>query len=108
MSDHQPPLEHESRRRELRSYVLGFAFAALLTGGAFALVAMHDLPRSDTLVAIAVLALLQTIVHFHFFLHIDLKKSHRDDLQLILFTCLIVALMVGGTVWILASQFNRM
>jgi len=108
MSDHQPQPEHGGRRRELRSYVLGFAFAALLTGCAFVLVLTHYLSRPATLAGIAVLALLQTIVHFHYFLHIDLKKSHRDDLQLILFTGLIIALMVGGTLWILASQFNRM
>lgn len=108
MRDHRPPPEHAGRPSELRSYVLGFAFAALLTGGAFVLVATHYLSRTATLAGIAVLALLQTVVHFHYFLHIDLKKSHRDDLQLVLFTGLIVGLMVGGTLWILTSQFHRM
>jgi cytochrome o ubiquinol oxidase operon protein cyoD len=57
---------------------------------------------------LALLALVQIVVHFRFFMHIDLRKSHRDDLQLILFTALIIGLMVGGTIWILASQHARM
>jgi len=47
-------------------------------------------------------------VHFRFFLHISLKKSSRHDLQLILFSILIIALMVSGTVVILLNLRHRM
>ena len=46
------------------------------------------------------------LVHFRFFLHIDLRKSARHDLQLILFSTLIIALMVSGTLFILFILFN--
>ncbi|WP_370526767.1 cytochrome o ubiquinol/quinol oxidase subunit IV, partial [Salipiger sp. PrR007] len=52
--------------------------------------------------------LAQIAAHFRFFLHIDLWRSHRDDLMLILFTALIILLMVGGTKWILFDQWSRM
>jgi cytochrome o ubiquinol oxidase operon protein cyoD len=48
------------------------------------------------------------VVHFRRFLHIDLKRSARADLQLILFASLIVALMVGGTLVILRNLRTRM
>ncbi len=95
-------------RRELRSYGLGLASASLLTVLAFALVAMHLLPVITTLWCVAALALVQVICHFRFFLHIDLSKSKRDDLQLILFSSLIVIVMVGGTIWIISNQKMRM
>jgi cytochrome o ubiquinol oxidase operon protein cyoD len=61
-----------------------------------------------TLAIVFALGLLQIIGHFRFFLHIDLRKSARDDLQLILFSSLITLLMVGGTLVILFNLRHRM
>ncbi|WCE02553.1 cytochrome C oxidase subunit IV family protein [Pseudoxanthomonas sp. JBR18] len=94
--------------RELRRYVVGLVLALVLSGAAFALVAWHPLPPDGLLGVIAGLALLQVVAHFRFFLHIDLKQSHRDDLQLILFTGLIIGLMVAGSLWIIFNQNQRM
>lgn len=79
-----------------------------MTGGAFATVAWQLVRPSYALAIVFGLALLQIIVHFRFFLHIDLRKSARDDLQLILFTALIVLLMVGGSLVILLNLRHRM
>ena len=95
-------------RRELSSYLFGLASASLLTAFAFALVAAHLFPVITTLWCVAAFALVQVVCHFRFFLHIDLSKSKRDDLQLILFSSLIVILMVGGTIWIIGNQKMRM
>ena len=54
------------------------------------------------------LALVQMVVHFRFFLHISLAKSARDDLQLILFSTLIMVLMVSGTLVVLFNLRHRM
>ena len=43
-----------------------------------------------------------------FLLHIRLRKSARDDLQLILFSALIMILMVSGTLVILFNLRARM
>ncbi len=48
------------------------------------------------------------LVHFRFFLHIDPKRSARADLLLLLFSSLIVALMVGGTLVVLSNLRGRM
>lgn len=95
-------------RSERNSYVTGYILAIVLTGVPFALVAYGLFSTFTVLIAIAVFAVVQIVVHFRYFLHIDLSKSKRDDLQLILFTTLIVVLMVGGTLWILFNLRMRM
>jgi cytochrome o ubiquinol oxidase operon protein cyoD len=42
------------------------------------------------------------------FLHISLKQSARSDLQLILFSTLIIILIVGGTLIVVLDQNARM
>lgn len=92
---------------DFRSYCIGGVLALLLTALAFALVAFGSLPLFERLVALAALAVVQIVVHFRYFLHIS-WRSHRDDLQLVLFTSLILFLMVGGTIWILFNLHERM
>ncbi|WP_242098466.1 MULTISPECIES: cytochrome C oxidase subunit IV family protein [unclassified Sphingomonas] len=96
------------KSREIRSYGIGYASALVLTGAAFALVHWPAMPAGETFAAILGLALVQTIVHFRFFLHVSLKRSGRDDLQLVLFSALIVALMVSGTLVVLGNLRHRM
>ncbi|NYT47388.1 MAG: cytochrome C oxidase subunit IV family protein [Candidatus Methanofishera endochildressiae] len=71
--------------KELRSYLTGFILALLLTIVPFALVAWGNFPSHITLIIIAVFGLIQVIVQFHYFLHIDFSRQKREDLQLILF-----------------------
>jgi len=97
----------DSFKHDFRTYCIGGVLALALTGIAFWLVAFDVLPPFERLVAIAVLAVIQIVVHFRYFLHVS-WRSHRDDLQLILFTSLILFLMVGGSIWILANLHERM
>jgi cytochrome o ubiquinol oxidase operon protein cyoD len=100
--------EHvETHAQDLRSYCVGGILALALTALAFWLVIFEILPEFERLVAISVLAVAQIIVHFRYFLHIS-WYSHRDELQLVLFTGLILFLMVGGTIWILFNLHERM
>jgi cytochrome o ubiquinol oxidase operon protein cyoD len=97
----------ESHAHDFRTYSIGGLLALALTGIAFWLVAFEILPPFERLAAVAVLAVMQIVVHFRYFLHIS-WRSHRDDLQLVLFTSLILFLMVGGTIWILYNLHERM
>jgi cytochrome o ubiquinol oxidase operon protein cyoD len=97
----------ETYAQDFRSYCIGGVLALVLTAIAFGLVAYDILPAVERLVAISILAVVQIVVHFRFFLHIS-GHSHRDDLQLVLFTSLILFLMVGGTIWILFNLHERM
>ncbi|HET9122641.1 MAG TPA: cytochrome C oxidase subunit IV family protein [Acidiferrobacteraceae bacterium] len=95
-------------RRELRDYVWGLGSALALTALAFWVVARSHLGSAQQMIAISSCAVLQLLAQFRFFLHLDLRRSHRDDLHLVLFSGLIIALMVGGTLWIAYSQYRRM
>lgn len=64
--------------------------------------------RDATLAVIALFALIQVVVQVRWFLHIDLSRQKREDLQLILFSTLLLILMAGGTVWVLADLGRRM
>ncbi len=99
--------ERAEEHREFRSYVWGIVLALTLTVLPFALVHWHLVDRLPLLITIGVCALVQMGVHLGCFLHIRFKR-HRDDLQLLLFSALLLAIMVGGTLWIMASLALRM
>ncbi len=94
--------------RELRDYATGMVLALILTGTAFGLTLWTQWPVRTRFIVICTCAILQLLVHFRYFLHIDLDKSHRDDLQLILFSSLIIALLVGGMLWVVFNENMRM
>ena len=53
-----------------RPYFIGYVLALILTAMAFSLVTIEALSRSQVLLAIAALAIVQTLVHLRYFLHI--------------------------------------
>jgi cytochrome o ubiquinol oxidase operon protein cyoD len=63
--------------------------------------------RLSLFLVIGAFALVQMLVHFRFFLHIGFRQN-REDLQLLLFSALLLTIMVAGTVWIMASLAQRM
>lgn len=100
--------QRQEHRREFRSYVWGIGLALCLTLVPFALVHWGLLSRTESLATIGVFAFVQVVVHFRFFLHIDLAKQQREDLQLILFSALLLLIMGCGTLWIMANLASRM
>jgi cytochrome o ubiquinol oxidase operon protein cyoD len=97
-----------SLRRDFITYCFGYLAALSLTGIAFACVFYRLLPPVQTFALVLVLALIQVVVHMRCFLHISLKRSARADLQLILFSAMIILLMVGGTLVVLFNLSARM
>ena len=93
---------------ELVTYVVGYGLALLLTAAAFVIVRWRLATPTTALGIVFGLGLVQMLVHFRCFLHVDFRKASRDDLQLILFSTLIVLLMVGGTLVVLFNLRMRM
>lgn len=105
---HRTPIEIESETRDLRLHLAGLVASLALTVAAFGFVAFSGLSASFLFWTIFGAAIGQLFVQLRCFLDIDLQKSHRDDLQLILFTGVLAAIMIGGTLWITADQMALM
>ncbi|SDW79854.1 cytochrome c oxidase subunit 4 [Marininema mesophilum] len=56
-------------------YVLSFVWMLLLTGASFAIVIMRLVPEGMVIPALLILALLQVLLQFFTFMHLDLKKN---------------------------------
>jgi cytochrome o ubiquinol oxidase operon protein cyoD len=95
-------------RHGLASYLIGFVLAVILTAIPFWLVYSHALPPSRTMMIIAGAAVLQILVHLHFFLHIDFTTTPRENLMALAFTAVLIFLMVGGSFWIMIDLHSRM
>ncbi|MCL3883138.1 cytochrome C oxidase subunit IV family protein [Marivita sp. GX14005] len=94
-------------RSELRRYITGAALSALLTAAAFWAVVSDGVTRGTALWIVGLCALAQIAAQLRFFLHIG-AHTKREDLYLILFSVLLAGLMIGGTIWIMASLQTRM
>ncbi len=106
---HAPSVPAEKEyKRELHTYFVGYGLALALTFVAFGLVYWSAMAPSGLYLAIGGFAIVQAIVHFRCFLHINPPRQNIDDLHLILFSSLLLFFMVGGTVWILANLATRM
>ena len=107
MSDRDPK-SRPDYVREARHYLAGFGLALTLTLVPFGLVHWEVMRGLSLAITIGVLAVAQIVVHLRFFLHIDLSRQKREDLQLILFTVLLLAIMAIGTLWIMGNLALRM
>lgn len=85
----------------LKPYLTGFVLAVVLTAIPFGVVATRALPFTTTFGVIVVAAIVQILVHLRYFLHLSFSRSNEWFLLSIVFTFLIIALMVGGTIWIM-------
>lgn len=102
MSHPEIKMEHESGQKTLSSYIIGFILSFFLTVAAFYLVANRVLPDTASLyVALALLAIAQLLVQSMCFLRLNASKEGRWNLLPFLFSILIIAILVGGTLWIM-------
>lgn len=95
-------------RHGLRSYLVGFVLAVVLTAIPFYLVYTHALPPSRTMLIIAGAAVLQILVHLHFFLHISFTTTPKENLLALVFTAVLLFIMVGGSFWVMMDLHYRM
>lgn len=100
--------KHAMHARERSRYIRGFLFALALTITAFGIGHIYGATTPRVYLAIGVLGLLQLIVQLAYFLHIDRRRDSREDLDLILFSTLVLLIIIVGTVWILGDLHIRM
>ncbi len=85
----------------LKSYLVGFVMAVVLTVIPFAMVMSGAFPKGVTVTVISVLAAVQMLVHIVFFLHMDRSPEQRSNVEVGLFSILIIGIVIIGSLWVM-------
>ncbi len=93
----------------MKHYLSGYLLSVFLTALAFGLVALHAasghvvFAHPFLAAALVAIAAVQLVVQMVFFLRLGARGSRRWNLALFIFMALIVAIIVGGSLWIMAN-----
>lgn len=105
MSGHDDTHGHGSRK----GYLIGFGLSAVLTAVPFWLVMTGAVASvQTTAIIIVALAFVQIVVHTLFFLHVNTRAEGGWTLMALMFTVVIVAIVVSGSLWIMYHLNNNM
>ncbi|HKS13658.1 MAG TPA: cytochrome o ubiquinol oxidase subunit IV [Pseudomonas sp.] len=99
---------HEANHGSVKSYMIGFVLSVILTAIPFGLVMFPSLPKDLTIMIVVALAAIQVVVHLVYFLHLDRSKEQRSNVSTFLFTAMVIALLVGLSLWIMFSIHTSM
>lgn len=99
-------VEHQHPRTAVTSYAIGLTLSALLTAAAFYLPHTELVWGPAIPVALVVLAVAQIGVQLVFFLHLTTAPDNTNNVLALAFGVLIVALIIVGSLWIMA-HLNR-
>lgn len=92
-----------------RGYLIGFALSAVLTATPFWLVMAGVLANAQVAAAIVIaLAFVQIVVHTIFFLHINTRAEGGWTLMALIFTVVMVAIVISGSLWIMYHLNSNM
>lgn len=86
----------------LKTYLTGFAAAALLTILPFWLVMSGAFSKTGPADAfILLLAAIQIVVHMVYFLHLNTKSEGGWNMMALVFTIVLVVITLSGSIWIM-------
>jgi cytochrome o ubiquinol oxidase subunit IV len=98
----------------IKSYTIGYALSIALTFASFGILKWHIatghiFPTHFMLVAGFILfALLQLLVQLFFFLHVGRGQNRHWNAAALGFAFFVVAVLVGGTLWIMNNLQSHM
>jgi cytochrome o ubiquinol oxidase subunit IV len=99
--DHAHAASSDTGHGSAKSYITGFIISVILTAAAFGLVMGHVIPSNAVIPVIAILALVQVVVHLGYFLHMNTSAEGRWNLTSFAFAGLVTLILIGGTAWIM-------
>jgi cytochrome o ubiquinol oxidase operon protein cyoD len=86
---------------DVRSYLIGFGLSVVLTALPFALVMSGALPAGTAAPVCVAFAAVQIVVHLVYFLHMNRASSRSWNGAALLFTAIILAILVVGSLWVM-------
>lgn len=99
-ADHASTSDTHAGHGTYASYLVGFGLSVLLTAIAFWVVMEPMLSRTATILVVAGIGLVQICVQNFYFMHLN-HRSERWNFISFFFTVLIIAIVVGGSLWIM-------
>lgn len=112
MSSHVPdvPDAHDSDyHASIKGYLIGFLLSVVLTAIPFWLVMGKLIPSSaTTAVVIMGFAAVQIVVQMVYFLHMNSRIEGGWSLLAMLFTGVVLAIMLAGSIWVMFHLNNNM
>jgi cytochrome o ubiquinol oxidase operon protein cyoD len=91
----------ETSHSSYKSYFIGFVLSVILTAIPFGLVMLKTFSTNVTILCVLAAAAVQVIVHLHYFLHMDRSAEQRETVLSFIFTAIILAIIIGGSMWIM-------
>ena len=92
----------------VRSYLIGFVLSVVLTAASFFIVTGHGVGTSTAILLIAVLALIQVVVHLVYFLHLNASSEQSWNVMAFGFTVMTAVILIGGSIWIMHNVSMNM
>jgi len=97
-----------SLRAAIAPYAIGLVISAALTAASFYTVGTHLIWGPGIPAALVVLAIAQIGIHLVFFLHMTTAPDNTNNMLALAFGVLIVALIIAGSLWIMAHLDHNM
>ena len=85
----------------MRSYVTGFVLSVILTLIPYVIVVNHMFGKQGLVLAVILFGVTQLIAQVIFFLHLSKKSKPQWNIIVFVFTVLIVAILVVGSLWVM-------
>ncbi|HEX8412798.1 MAG TPA: cytochrome o ubiquinol oxidase subunit IV [Sphingomicrobium sp.] len=108
MTDHSQPVHGHAHDHHdgashgsFRGYVIGFLLAVVLTAIPFWLVMARPFGPQTTALMVMGFAVVQIVVHMIYFLHMDTKSEGGWTMMALIFTVLLVAIAISGSLWVM-------
>ncbi|WP_409310157.1 cytochrome o ubiquinol oxidase subunit IV [Pectobacterium sp. B1J-3] len=92
----------------VKSYLIGFVLSVILTVIPFGMVMAGSASHNIILLSVLGCAVIQIVVHLVYFLHLNTSSEQRWNVVALVFTVLIIAIVVVGSIWIMMSAHHNM
>lgn len=110
MSDYHHEVDsYGTSKKTLSAYISGLILCILLTLAAFAVVEKRLFTDKHLYLSLAILAVVQLFVQVVCFLRLNASPEGRWNLMPFLFAILLIAILAGGSLWIMYNlNYNMM
>ncbi|WGS66209.1 cytochrome o ubiquinol oxidase subunit IV [Enterobacteriaceae bacterium ET-AT1-13] len=92
----------------VKNYLFGFIISVILTTIPFILIKYEFLNIKINTFIIIIMAILQIITHFKFFLHLNTSNQEKFNLITLIFTLIVILILIFGSIWIMFNLNKNM